>query len=231
LVRLPDSDVAFEPPTDAPPVDDPPALSQGGITFGSFNVLKKITPEVVAVWSRILTRLPTSRLLLKTRALSCATTQRRYAELFAGHGIADERLIFVGGTPPAQHMRWMQRADIALDPFPYAGGRTTLEALWMGLPVITLPRETFGSRHSLSYLSNIGLSELVASSVDHYVELAVDLANDTARLADMRSGLRSRILASPLCDRDRFTRNLSAALSTMWSRWCDSQPVASFEVS
>jgi protein O-GlcNAc transferase len=231
VVRLPDSYIAFEPPIDAPPVGDPPALSQPGVTFGSFNNLKKITPEVVAAWSTILQRLPTSRLLLKTQALNCTATRRHYAALFAGNGIADDRLSFVGATPTAQHMGWMLRADIALDSFPYAGGRTTLEALWMGLPVITLPRETFASRHSLSYLSSIGLSELAAADVERYVELAVDLANDVGRLAAMRSGLRARILASPLCDVDRFTGNLAAALTTMWRRWCDGQPVAPFDVA
>lgn len=231
VVRLPDSYVAFEPPVDAPPVGDPPVLSQDRITFGSFNVLKKITPEVVAVWGRILTRMPNSRLLMKTRALNCAATRQHYARLFADHKISEERLIFVGGTPRAQHMSWMQRTDIALDPFPYSGGQTTLEALWMGLPVITLPHDTFCSRHTLGYLSNIGLSELAATSIDHYVELAVNLANDSPRLANVRSGLRSRMLAAPLCDVDRFSRDLAAALTMMWHRWCDGLPATSFDIS
>lgn len=230
VVRLPDSYVAFEPPPDAPAVGDLPALSRGWITFGSFNMLEKITEEVVAVWSRVLLRLPTSRLLLKTLALGCAATQRRYKALFADHGIAEERLELMGATPLAEHLSWMQRTDIALDSFPYAGGRTTLEALWMGLPVIALPRETFGSRHSLSYLATIGLGGLAASDADHYVDLAVALASDPARLAAMRSGLRARMLASPLCDAERFTGDLAGALTGMWHRWCTGEPAMSFDV-
>jgi protein O-GlcNAc transferase len=169
-------------------------------------------------------------LLLKAGALDCPDTRGDYAARFAVHGIAKERLGFVGGTPPAQHLAWMNQADIALDPFPYAGGRSTLEALWMGLPVITLPGATFGSRHSLSYLSTIGLDELVATDADHYVALAVDLANDRARLAILRSGLRPRMLASPLCDVDRFAKDLAAGLTTMWRRWCDGEPAVSFDI-
>ena len=230
VIRLPDGYITFEPPADALPIGDLPALSQGGITFGSFNVLKKITPEVVAVWSRILNRLPTSRLIMKTVALSGSGARRRYSELFAAQGIAAERLRLIGGTSPSQHMAWMGQTDIALDSFPYAGGRTTLEALWMGLPVITLPGETFGSRHSLSYLSNIGLHDMAAADIDHYVELAVTLANDLPRLADLRAGMRQRMMSSPLCDSARFTGNLATALDTIWRRWCDGHPATSFDV-
>ncbi|WP_158240554.1 tetratricopeptide repeat protein [Telmatospirillum siberiense] len=231
VVRLPDGYVAFEPAPDAPTVSGLPALSRDGVTFGSFNALKKITPEVVAVWSSILSRLPASRLLLKTLALDCPATRRYYAEMFAAHGIGEERLRFVGKTTAEQHMAWMGQADIALDPFPYAGGQTTLEALWMGLPVISLPRETFGSRHSLSYLSNIGLGGLAAATPGDYVELACDLAGDLPRLADLRSGLRGRMLASPLCDADRFARDLGAALTTMWQRWHDGRPATLIDMT
>jgi predicted O-linked N-acetylglucosamine transferase (SPINDLY family) len=230
VVRLPDSYIVFEPPPDAPPLDMLPALSRNGITFGSFNVLKKITPEVVAVWSEILTRMPTSRLLLKAARLSCPTTRQLYRDLFAKHGIGFDRLQFVGGTTATEHRKWMQEADIALDTFPYSGGRTTLETLWMGLPVITLPGETFGSRHSLSYLSNIGLSELAASDDSHYTALAIDLATDLPRLADLRAGLRQRLLQSPLCDRDRFTKNMTSALLSIWDRWCRGEAAVSFDV-
>jgi predicted O-linked N-acetylglucosamine transferase (SPINDLY family) len=230
VVRLPDSYVVVEPPRDSPSIDDRAAGGREEITFGSFNALKKITPVTMAAWSRILARLPASRLLLKTPALNCPATRRHVAQLFAGHGIAAERLEQIGGTSPADHLSAMRRVDIALDPFPYSGGRTTVESLWMGLPVITLPGETFCSRHSLGYLSNIGLGELAATSRDHYVDLAVTLANDKARLAGMRGGLRARMLASPLCDIDRFTAHLAAALTMMWRRWCDGRPAASFDV-
>ena len=229
-LRLPDSYVLFEPPAEAPPVDMLPASTKGFVTFGSFNVIVKITPDVVAVWSRILAKLPNSRLLLKAQAFDGPGVRRRYTALFAAQGIAAERLQFVGTTTPAQHMAWMRQADIALDPFPYAGGRTTLEALWMGLPIVTMPGETFASRHTLGYLTTLGLEDGVASDRDDYVDRVTALADDLPRLAAMRAGLRERILGSPLCDADRFVGHLSTALETIWRRWRDGAPPAPFDV-
>jgi predicted O-linked N-acetylglucosamine transferase (SPINDLY family) len=223
-VRLPAAYVVFEPPAEAPDPGRLPAATGRGITFGSFNTLKKITPQVVETWSRCLHRLPAARLLMKAPSLNDAATRRRYAGLFAEQGIDPRRLVFRGGTTPAEHVAAMAAADIALDPFPYSGGMTTLECLWMGLPVVTLPGETFASRHTLGYLSAIGLTELVASDADHYVALGVALANDLPRLADLRAGMRRRLRASPLCDRDAFVRHLGAAFDAMWQTWCDGRP-------
>ena len=230
VVRLPDSYIVFEPPADAPPLSGLPALTKGFITFCSFNVLKKTSPEAVALWSRILTRLPSARLLLKTPALTCPATRLRYAQLFFSHGIDPSRVQCVGRTSPPVHRTWMNEADIALDPFPYTGGLTTLESLWMGLPVVTLPGETFASRHSLGYLSTLGLTELVASNQDHYLELALELANDLPRLATLRAGMRRRMLASPLCDVERFTGHLETALATLWARRCAGMPATGYDV-
>ena len=213
VIRLPDSYVCFEPPPDAPEIGE----SQSGLfTFGSFNGLKKINPQAVALWSRILRAAPDSRLLMKAQGLDCTTTRQRFVDLFGANGIAAKRLQFVGGTSPAEHLDWMRRADLALDPFPYSGGRTTLEALWMGLPVVTLPTESFAGRHSLGYLQTLGLSEWVARDTDHYVELAVSLARDPTSLALWRGCLRERMLASPLADTARFTNDLDSALTTIW---------------
>jgi predicted O-linked N-acetylglucosamine transferase (SPINDLY family) len=112
-----------------------------------------------------------------------------------------------------------QSVDVALDPFPYNGGLTTCEALWMGVPVITLPGETFASRHSLSHLSNVGLTETIAGTLEEYVELAVSWAADLPRLAALRSALRERMAASPLCNGRRFAANLAAVLRDRWQRW------------
>lgn len=231
VIRLPDSYIVFEPPREMSSGDRASALSQEEVTFGSFNTLKKIGPDVVATWSQILRKLPRSRLLFKAAALDGASARGRYAALFATHGIPEDRLKFIGGTSVAAHREAMHQVDIALDSFPYSGGQTTLEALWAGLPVITQPGETFASLHSLSYLANIGLSELVASSSNHYAELAVDLAGNPERLIKMKSELRSRMLESPLCDVDSFIQNLDAALTTIWHRWCSGQPVAPYSAT
>lgn len=110
--------------------------------------------------------------------------------------------------------------DIALDTFPYSGGLTTCEALWMGVPVVTAPGETFAGRHSLSHLSNLGLSELAARDVSHFVELAAALANDPARLRNLRSGLRDRMANSGLCDGPEFARHFNSAMRDVWRHWC-----------
>jgi predicted O-linked N-acetylglucosamine transferase (SPINDLY family) len=229
VIRLPHSYVAFEPPAEPPPLDRPD-LARDTFTFGSFNALKKITPEVVSVWSRILRAVPDSRMLLKAHALSCEATRHRYAALFAAQAIPFERLRFVGATSAEEHLAWMRRASIALDSFPYAGGRTTLEAMWMGLPVVALHGATFASCHSLSYLTSAGLRELAASDVDAYVDLAVALVGDPERLADLRSGMRARMLRSPLCDIEHYADDLAQSLVTIWRRWCAGLPAESFDI-
>ncbi|HIJ61129.1 MAG TPA: tetratricopeptide repeat protein [Rhodospirillaceae bacterium] len=230
-LRLPDSYVAFEPPQDAPSLTDLPAEAKGWITFGSFNVLKKLSPEAIALWSRLLLDLPEARLLIKTPALSCAETRRHLTERFTVRGIEGHRLTLLGGSTSAEHQAAMAGADIALDSFPYAGGVTTLECLWMGLPVITLPGETFASRHSLSYLASLGLEELVAGDVDDYRRFAIDLANDRPRLAAMRATLRARMRSSALCDVEAFADHLSAALQAVWRRHRERLPPAALNVA
>jgi predicted O-linked N-acetylglucosamine transferase (SPINDLY family) len=224
VLRLPDSYTVFEPPADGPPPGPLPASATGQITFGSFNGLKKLNPEVLAAWSRILRRVPSSRLVIKTPALAFGEPRRRYVDLIAANGIPEQRLVFLGGTSRREHLLAMTAADVVLDTFPYAGGMTTLECLWMGLPVVTCPGETFCSRHSLSYLSSIGLDELVAADVDGYVDLAVRLAADLPRLADLRFGMRQRMQSSPLCDVGKFVGHLERILEAVWQRWRTGQP-------
>ena len=161
---------------------------------------------------------PDSRLVMKAQGLDCPATRARFAEAFAAQGVAVERLTLIGTTPPAEHLDWMRRADLALDPFPYSGGRTTLEALWMGLPVVTLPAESFAGRHSLGYLNTLGLTDWVARDEDHYVELAAALARAPEDLTHWRRTLRERIMASPLADTDRFVRSLDQTLMAIWRK-------------
>jgi len=219
VLRMADGFVCYEPPASAPPVGPLPAQESGRVTLGCFNLPAKITPQVVATWARILQRLPESLLFLKYQGLDDAATAVRYQQNFADQGIAPERVTLEGWSPYAEFLSRYQQIDIALDPFPYTGGLTTCEALWMGVPVVTCPGETFASRHGLSHLSNVGLTETIARDLDHYVDLTVELAQDLPRLARLRAGLRQQVASSPLCDGKRFAANLMAILRGVWRQW------------
>jgi predicted O-linked N-acetylglucosamine transferase (SPINDLY family) len=219
VLRMPDGYVCYDPPRGAAAVGPLPALAQGWVTFGSFSNPAKITPEVVALWASILNRVPRSRLVLKYRGLDDCGTGRRYAAMFAEQGIDRCRLDLRGASAFGAMLAEYGQVDVALDPFPFSGSATTCEALWMGVPVVTCPGETFASRHSLSHLSNIGFTETIARDRQEYVELAVGLARDLPRLAAIRAGLRQRMAASPLCDGPRFAGNLMALLRSRWQKW------------
>ena len=216
VVRLPDSLVCFDPPPEAPDVTPLPGLNNGYVTFGSFNVLCKLNPDVIGLWARILNRVPNSKLLLKTGAFSCPATRQYYIDMFAQIGVTADRLELLGKTPRRQHMEAIARCDIALDPFPYLGCTTTAESVWMGVPVIARPGELFSSRHSLSLLSSVGYTETIVTDLEAYVEKAVELAADLPRLAKLRGSLRSQIKSSSLCDAEKFTTNFEKACGRMW---------------
>jgi predicted O-linked N-acetylglucosamine transferase (SPINDLY family) len=219
VLRLPDGYVCYEPPGFAPPVSALPAQATGQVTFGSFNNRAKLTPQVIAVWAQLLERVPGSRLVLKYRGLDDPTLRRRMRQLFAGYRIDPARVEYRGWSAHAQALAQYGDIDVALDPFPFNGGVTTCEALWMGVPVVTCPGETFASRHSLSYLSTLGLTETIAGDLEEYVERAVTLAGDLDRLAALRARLRGRMATSPLCDGKRFAANLQALLRDVWRQW------------
>ena len=219
-LRLPDGNVCYTTSPHAPDVGPLPALSNGHITFGCFNNLAKITPRVIATWCTILHRLPNARLVLKTHQLADPPTVERVLTVFAAHGIPSSRLRLRGPSGHRAFLAEYNDIDIVLDPFPYTGGLTTCEALWMGVPTVTVPGEIFASRHSMSHLSNAGLADWVAPDVAAYVELAVAKASDLPALAALRSGLRACVKASPLCDAPRFGRNLGASLRFAWQDWC-----------
>jgi protein O-GlcNAc transferase len=221
LLRLRDGYVCYSPPSYAPDVSPLPASRAGGaVTFGCFNNLAKITPRVIATWCRILARVPGSRMVLKTHQFSDAETSDRVLAAFAAHGITAERIELRGSSGHRAFMAEYNRIDLVLDPFPYSGGLTTCEALWMGVPTVAMAGEIFAARHSVSHMSNAGLADWVAADLDAYVELAVARASDRAGLAALRAGLRARVKASPLCDAPHFGRALGAALRTAWQDWC-----------
>ncbi|MEI7607572.1 MAG: tetratricopeptide repeat protein [Rhodospirillaceae bacterium] len=230
IIRLPGCYLLYRPIAEAPEVGPLPRDGNGFVTFGSFNGVQKLAPPVIECWSRILRRLPDSRLVLKAPGFTEEGVRRRYREMFAGHGIGSERLEFLGRTSPAEHMRAMSAVDIALDSFPYAGGATTVDSLWMGAPVVALNGETFAHRHSAGYLGVTGLGDLVADDVEGYVGRALELAADRPRLAALRAGLRARMLASPLCDEAGFVAAFTAACTAIRARALAGAAPASLDV-
>ncbi len=212
VIRMPHSFVCYDPPGYAPPVLPLPALANGCVSFGCFNLLVKISSDVIGMWCTILRQVAGSRLILKTKELNSEETRKRYRDLFLRQGIGPDRVELIGGTPHREHLDSYNRIDIALDPFPFSGSTTTLESLWMGVPVITMPGETFASRHSLSFLSTVGLTETIADTPDRYVALAKELGGNLHRLSEIRSSLRDRFRASPLCDGEGFAGSLLAML-------------------
>ena len=217
LIRLPDCFSCFTPPAQSPTVGALAALDGDGIMFGSFNYFIKMNEQVIETWARILACVANSRLTLKYRSLNSESVQNVVCAAFAKHGVASNRLVLLGNdASQLDHLARYNNIDIALDPFPYNGTTTTCDALWMGVPVIALAGKTHVSRVGVSQLTNIGLPELTAEDADSYVDIAVALANDLPRLAQLRGGLRERMKASPLMDAPRFTRNLERAFQEMW---------------
>lgn len=222
--RLPDTYICLPPPEINVQVSAPPVINNGFITFGCFNNLAKINPAVVALWARILTSVPESRLFLKAKQFKESSAKQEFFERFAAHGIGPQRLIFEDMVPTrADNFLTYQRVDIALDPFPYPGITTTAESLWIGVPVLTLAGKSFLSRQGVGLLMNTGLSDWIASDADDYVAKAVSHATDIQGLTDLRRRLRSTVAAAPIFDVPRFARHFEAALRGMWTQWCDHQ--------
>ena len=216
-VRLPHTYWCYQGPPEAGPVTLAPVEKEGQVTFGCLNTFSKVTPQVINTWARILKRVPTSRLLLHCRE---GTHRTSVTEAFRRERVDVDRIQCVPRTSRPDYFRLYQHIDIGLDPFPYPGGTTTCDALWMGVPVITLKGRTAVSRGGFSVLSNVGLPELVAESIEGYIGLAGKLAGDRGRIVELRSTLRERMLRSPLMDAPGFARDFGEALRGMWRRWC-----------
>lgn len=224
LVRLPQGFLCYRPPATAPEPTEAPSLANRHVTFGSLNNLSKVTDPVIELWSRILSSVPGAKLLLKAYGLSAASARKDMQARFARHGIGPERLTLLPPVDSAEaHLATYRQVDIALDCFPYNGTTTTLEALWMGVPVVSLAGKTHVARVGLSILNRAGLADLAASSADEYVAKAVALAQDVERRKALRRGLRGQLRASPLLDEKSFTRELEGAYLGMWEAYAKTE--------
>jgi protein O-GlcNAc transferase len=202
-----------------------PASTNGHITFGAFNNLAKLSPACIESWADILRQVPDSMLVSRAKPFAIPAERERFANLFAKHGIAAARIKPLPYLPdPARHLEIYHDIDIHLDSHPYAGGTTTCDALWMGVPVVTLSGDRPSARLGATVLYRVGLRELIATNRNDYVRIAVELARDCSRLASLRQGMRARFVASPLYDAQAFAREFDTACRMMWCAWC-AQPV------
>jgi predicted O-linked N-acetylglucosamine transferase (SPINDLY family) len=220
LVRMPHMRLCWTPPDFAPDVSALPTTERGYVTFGSFNRPEKITADVIRVWARILRDVPDSRLILKNRNFVHTDVQTHFRNAFAAENIALERVEMRGESPHAQLLGEYAEVDIALDPFPYNGGATTCDALWMGIPVITLKGDRMISRQGASMLTAVGITEFIADDRDSYVRIALQWSNRLNELSDLRRRLRGQCSSSPLCDTRRFTSDLEHIYREIWKEWC-----------
>ncbi len=221
LLRLPHSLWCFAPPLQMPEVGPLPASAAGHITFGSLNSAFKLTPHLIALWSRLLISLPESKLLLA--GIPPGAPQAGIAREFEANGIDPAGLEFHAFLRPAEFWALHHRIDIALDSFPSNGGATSCETLWMGVPLVNLAGASFLSRAGLSILTTAGLPELVAHSDEEYLRIAQELARDRVRLAQLRAGMRERMRASPLGAAAAYTRDLEDCYRKAWQQWCARQ--------
>ncbi len=220
LVRLDPCAWCYAPPANSPSPKQRP--TSGAITFGSFNVLTKISDKNIAMWSEILRSVDGSKLMLKAPALRDSDARQLLIERFAKHDVTASRIIFRGpDVEHAKHLIAYHDIDIALDTYPYHGTTTTCDALWMGVPIVTLAGNVHVSRVSASLLSAIGLPELIAESPEKYVEIAAKLSQDEPRRRTITAGLRERMKSSPLLDAKRFVGQLEERYLWMWRQWCE----------
>lgn len=220
LLRLSGGFLCYAPPNAAPAVSDLPFLKSHSITFVSFNNLSKTTPEVVTLWSKILQQIPGSRILLKSRQLADESSRNRYLQLFRDCGIVSERITMLPYAPSIEdHLKSYHQADIALDPFPYNGTITSCEALWMGIPMITLCGNRHASRVGASILTRVGLTEFIAETEADYIRKAVRLAGNIEQMKTIRTSLRGRMQKSPFCDAKGFAKSVESAYREIWGKW------------
>jgi predicted O-linked N-acetylglucosamine transferase (SPINDLY family) len=223
--RLPETAWCYRPFDASPPWAPPPFEKNRFITFGVMNILHKITPTILRLWAEILRELPASRLAIAVGGVNRSATfgQSRLAREFTALGINPSRLLFIPRSSHEQDLHHLTQFDIALDTFPYHGGMTTLDTLWMGTPVIVLSGQSYVSRVGVSILHNLGLNDLIARTPQQYVQIALTLARDRPRLAQLHQTLRRILEQSQLMNAGRYTANYEKALRQMWREYCSRQ--------
>lgn len=221
LIRLPETFSCYRAPAESPEVGPLPALVNGHVTFGSFNNFRKLSDPTLQLWARLLREVPTARLLIKSQGLSNPEVEARLRARFVNAGIDARRIqLHAAGLSKHQHMALYHEVDLCLDPFPYNGTTTTCDALWMGLPVVTLAGRTHVARVGLSLVSHLGFPSWAAETPDAYVAKCRHLISDLPALAALRLRLREQMRQSPLCDAPKFIIHLEAALRILWQKWC-----------
>jgi protein O-GlcNAc transferase len=222
LIRLPSVFCCYGPPQDAPPIGPLPMLRNGWLTFGSHHNLAKLNPAVLDLWCRVLGTISGSRLIVFRDTLHGSVAARLLAQ-FSLRGI-DARRIDLRSTSAIDqaYLAMYHEVDVMLDAFPWSGHTTTCDALWMGVPVLTLRGHRHAARMAASMLSCVGLPELIAQDGDDFLRRALRIGQDIDRLVELRAGLRERMAAAPLCNAKRFTRDLENTYRAMWQRWCAS---------
>ena len=219
--------MTYMPQAEPPPITSLPAGERGFVTFGYFNNYAKLSEPALGLWAELLKSIPSSRMLFKAKEFGYPQPCQRVLQAFARVGIAPERLSFLGASPWYEHLKTYCSVDIALDPFPYVGGISTLEALWMGTPVVTLRGEAPTNRASASILTAIGLNDWIAESPDHYLAIARRQAQDIPALERLRSTLRNHTAASPIGNARHYVRTVETIYRNLWRRWCTAQDATS----
>lgn len=222
LLPLPDGYICYTPPENAPEVSSLPALEAEKLTFGCLNNPAKFNGSVCKTFSDILNATPNSQILFRFRGLNDTTVQVPIIDAFKSHGVSKDRILFEGHGPHAEFLDTYNRIDIALDTAPYSGGLTTCEALWMGVPTVTYPGETFAGRHATTHLRTAGYPDLVAEDCAAMIQRAITLAQDVPALSVMRTSMRETVRQSPLCDGPKFAKGFAKAMRTAWQAWCAS---------
>lgn len=223
VMRLPDHCVFCYPPDDLyGPVDTATPQQRDAIVLGSFNNLTKVNQTTLALWADVLKAIPDVHLKLKTPSFTDMTCVRQVRDYFTHKGVHSNRLILTGPSSLADMMREYRQVDIALDPVPYNGGTTSMQALWMGVPVVTLCGNNLCGRMGASMLHHLGLADWVAKTQEEYIAIITKMTRDRPKLLSLKASLRRRMLASPLCDINGYTLELEQIYQQIWQHYCES---------